>query len=95
LSFIAWTSLRIDEADLVLSYVRDEHVRQILCRNHLPKLVQSFLISATITKDVEALNGILISHVVHFLMQFSIQSCVQSPDQPLNSRLVGIFITKI
>ena len=50
----------IDEADLILSYGHDEDVRQILGGNHLPKVFQSFLMSATMTKDVEALKGLIL-----------------------------------
>ncbi|KAF8471501.1 ATP-dependent RNA helicase dbp9 [Gautieria morchelliformis] len=53
-------SLVIDEADLILSYGHDEDVRQILSGNNLSKVFQSFLMSATMTKDVEALKGLIL-----------------------------------
>ncbi len=48
----------IDEADLILSYGHDEDVRQIFGGGYLPKVYQSFLMSATMTEDVEALKGL-------------------------------------
>jgi len=60
LSLISLESLVIDEADLILSYGHDEDVRKILGGGHLPKVFQSFLMSATMTKDVEALKGLVL-----------------------------------
>jgi ATP-dependent RNA helicase DDX56/DBP9 len=57
-------SLVIDEADLILSYGHDDDVRQILSGNHLSKVFQSFLMSATMTKDVEALRGLILRNPV-------------------------------
>ncbi|KAG1840456.1 DEAD-domain-containing protein [Suillus subluteus] len=51
-------SLVIDEADLILSYGHDEDVRQIFSGGYLPKVYQSFLMSATMTDDVETLKGL-------------------------------------
>ena len=51
-------TLVIDEADLILSYGHDDDVRQIFNGGHLPKVYQSFLMSATMTDDVEALKGL-------------------------------------
>lgn len=48
----------IDEADLILSYGHDQDVRQIFSGAYLPKVFQSFLMSATMTEDVEALKGL-------------------------------------
>ncbi len=53
-------SLVIDEADLILSYGHDEDVRQIFSGGFLPKVFQSFLMSATMTEDVEALKGLVL-----------------------------------
>ena len=50
-------SLVIDEADLILSYGHDQDVRTILS-SHVPKVFQSFLMSATMTEDVELLKGL-------------------------------------
>ncbi|KAF8576469.1 ATP-dependent RNA helicase dbp9 [Ramaria rubella] len=60
LSLLALESLVIDEADLIISYGHDEDVRQILGGNYLPKVFQSLLMSATMTKDVEALKGLVL-----------------------------------
>ncbi|KAG7097547.1 hypothetical protein E1B28_004885 [Marasmius oreades] len=51
-------SLVIDEADLILSYGHDEDVRQIFSGAYLPKIYQSYLMSATMTEDVELLKGL-------------------------------------
>ena len=62
-------SLVIDEADLILSYGHDEDVRQIFGGGYLPKVFQSFLMSATMTEDVEALKGLALrSPVRHILL---------------------------
>ncbi|KAG2039862.1 P-loop containing nucleoside triphosphate hydrolase protein [Suillus americanus] len=58
LSLSSLESLVIDEADLILSYGHDEDVRQIFSGGHLPKVYQSFLMSATMTDDVETLKGL-------------------------------------
>ncbi|KAF9519467.1 hypothetical protein BS47DRAFT_1370698 [Hydnum rufescens UP504] len=58
LSFLE--SLVIDEADLILSYGHDADVRNILSGELLPKVYQSFLMSATMTKDVETLKGLVL-----------------------------------
>ncbi|KAF8603842.1 DEAD-domain-containing protein [Ceratobasidium sp. AG-I] len=60
LSLASLESLVIDEADLILSYGHDEDVKQILSGGHLPKVYQTFLMSATMTKDVETLKGIVL-----------------------------------
>jgi len=51
-------SLVIDEADLILSYGHDEDIRSIFSGNFLPKVYQSFLMSATMADDVEILKGL-------------------------------------
>ncbi|KAJ3918658.1 ATP-dependent RNA helicase dbp9 [Lentinula edodes] len=51
-------SLVVDEADLVLSYGHDDDIRQIFSGAYLPKVYQSFLMSATMTEDVELLKGL-------------------------------------
>ncbi|THH20440.1 hypothetical protein EUX98_g8583 [Antrodiella citrinella] len=58
LSLASLDTLVIDEADLILSYGHDEDVRHIFGDNYLPKVFQSFLMSATMTEDVEALKGL-------------------------------------
>ncbi|TCD69460.1 ATP-dependent DNA/RNA helicase [Steccherinum ochraceum] len=58
LSLINLDTLVIDEADLILSYGHDEDVRHIFGDGYLPKVFQSFLMSATMTEDVEALKGL-------------------------------------
>ena len=48
--------LVIDEADLVLSYGYDEDLQNVA--KIIPKGVQTFLMSATLTTDVETLKGL-------------------------------------
>ncbi|PWN49776.1 DEAD-domain-containing protein [Violaceomyces palustris] len=52
-------SLVIDEADLILSYGHDDDVRALLGGGFLPKVFQSFLMSATMTADVQKLKGLV------------------------------------
>ncbi|KAF9054463.1 P-loop containing nucleoside triphosphate hydrolase protein [Panaeolus papilionaceus] len=58
LSLASIETLVIDEADLILSYGHDEDVRQIFNGSYLPKVHQTFLMSATMTEDVEMLKGL-------------------------------------
>ncbi|KAG6890082.1 hypothetical protein C0995_012031 [Termitomyces sp. Mi166 len=60
LSASSLESLVIDEADLILSYGHDEDIRQIFNGSFLPKVYQSFLMSATMTEDVELLKGLIL-----------------------------------
>ena len=57
-------SLVIDEADLILSYGHDNDVRQIFSGGYLSKVHQSFLMSATMTEDVEMLKGLTLRNPV-------------------------------
>ena len=74
LSLSELESLVIDEADLVLSYGHDEDIRAIMDGSYLPKVYQSFLMSATMTKDVEQLKGLVLrspvcySHPILFML---------------------------
>lgn len=67
----ALDSLVIDEADLILSYGHDEDIRQIFHSGFLPKLYQSFLMSATMTDDVEALKGLALRNPVGSILTAS------------------------
>lgn len=58
LSLSSLDSLVIDEADLILSYGHDDDIRSIFSSGFLPKVYQSFLMSATMTEDVEILKGL-------------------------------------
>jgi ATP-dependent RNA helicase DDX56/DBP9 len=64
LSLSSLESLVIDEADLILSYGHDEDVRQIFSGAFFPKVYQSFLMSATMTEDVEMLKGLTLRNPV-------------------------------
>ena len=57
-------SLAIDEADLIFSYGHDEDIRHIFGGRYLPKVFQSYLMSATMTEDVEALKGLTLRNPV-------------------------------
>jgi ATP-dependent RNA helicase DDX56/DBP9 len=64
LSLTSMDSLVIDEADLILSYGHDNDIRQIFSGGFLPKVFQSFLMSATMTEDVEMLKGLALRNPV-------------------------------
>ena len=64
LSLSQLDSLVIDEADLILSYGHDEDIRSIFAGKFLPKVYQSFLMSATMTDDVETLKGLALRNPV-------------------------------
>ncbi|KAI7903677.1 P-loop containing nucleoside triphosphate hydrolase protein [Cokeromyces recurvatus] len=51
-------TLVIDEADLVLSFGYENDVRKIL--TYLPKIYQTLLMSATFTKEIEDLGGLIL-----------------------------------
>ncbi len=51
-------SLVIDEADLILSYGYDEDVDAIL--KYLPQIYQSYLMSATLSADVDKLKKLIL-----------------------------------
>ncbi|CAG8469565.1 11767_t:CDS:10 [Funneliformis caledonium] len=55
-------SLVIDEADLIFSYGYEEDLQKIL--TFLPKIFQSLLMSATLTKDVENLKQLLLRNPI-------------------------------
>lgn len=64
MSLMDLESLVIDEADLVFSYGYDEDIRSIMNGGYLPKVYQSFLMSATMTNDVEKLKGLVLRNPV-------------------------------
>jgi superfamily II DNA/RNA helicase len=64
LSLAHLDTLVIDEADLILSYGHDEDMRSMFSGNILPKVYQSFLMSATMTDDVETLKGLALRNPV-------------------------------
>ncbi|CAO1617427.1 unnamed protein product [Parajaminaea phylloscopi] len=59
LSLESLQSLVLDEADLLLSYGHDTAVRALFAGDFLPKHYQSYLMSATMSQDVEELRGLL------------------------------------
>ena len=56
LSLESLTHLVIDEADLVLSYGYDEDINAL--SKAIPRGVQTFLMSATLTSEVDTLKGL-------------------------------------
>eukprot|EP00457_Paulinella_chromatophora_P003003 gb/GEZN01003008.1/.p1 GENE.gb/GEZN01003008.1/~~gb/GEZN01003008.1/.p1 ORF type:complete len:727 (+),score=173.68 gb/GEZN01003008.1/:29-2209(+) len=52
--------LVVDEADLVLSYGYEDDVKTLL--DFLPKLHQSMLLSATLTPEIQVLQGLVLNH---------------------------------
>ena len=57
-------SLVIDEADLIFSYGHDEEVKAILRDGYLPRKYQTFLMSATLSDDIETLQGLVLKEPV-------------------------------
>uniref|UniRef100_A0A3P9MDM7 Probable ATP-dependent RNA helicase DDX56 n=1 Tax=Oryzias latipes TaxID=8090 RepID=A0A3P9MDM7_ORYLA len=61
--------LVVDEADLIFSFGFEADLKSLLC--HLPKIYQSFLMSATFTEDVQALKELLLHNPVVLKLQGS------------------------
>ncbi|KAM9840992.1 putative ATP-dependent RNA helicase DDX56 [Aulostomus maculatus] len=61
--------LVVDEADLLFSFGFEADLKNLLC--HLPKIYQSFLMSATFTEDVQALKELLLHNAVTLKLQGS------------------------
>ncbi|XP_049909634.1 probable ATP-dependent RNA helicase DDX56 [Epinephelus moara] len=61
--------LVVDEADLVFSFGFEADLKNLLC--HLPKIYQSFLMSATFTEDVQTLKELLLHNPVVLKLQGS------------------------
>ncbi|KAM8828227.1 putative ATP-dependent RNA helicase DDX56 isoform 1-T4 [Spinachia spinachia] len=61
--------LVVDEADLLFSFGFEADLKSLLC--HLPKIYQSFLMSATFTEDVQALKELLLHNPVILKLQGS------------------------
>lgn len=62
-------SLVIDEADLVLSFGYKEDVEGIL--SHLPQQYQTYLLSATLTADVDGLKQLVLRNPVTLKLEDS------------------------
>jgi len=76
-------SLVIDEADLILSYGHDDDVRQIFGGGYLPTIYQSFLMSATMTDDVEVLKGLALRNPVRISLCSPLKSTHPFPSQAI------------
>jgi ATP-dependent RNA helicase DDX56/DBP9 len=50
----------VDEADLIFSFGHDGDMKKLMEGGYLPKVFQSFLMSATMTKDVQLLRGLVL-----------------------------------
>lgn len=61
--------LVVDEADLLFSFGFEADLKNSLC--HLPKIYQSFLMSATLSDDVQALKELLLHNPVILKLQGS------------------------
>ncbi|KAF6726174.1 putative ATP-dependent RNA helicase DDX56 [Oryzias melastigma] len=61
--------LVVDEADLIFSFGFEADLKSLLC--HLPKIYQSFLMSATFTEDVQALKELLLHNPMVLKLQGS------------------------
>jgi ATP-dependent RNA helicase DDX56/DBP9 len=61
------THLVIDEADLVLSYGYDNDLQNVA--KIMPKGVQTILMSATMTSEVETLKGIFCQNPKYAILQ--------------------------
>ncbi|KIY65926.1 DEAD-domain-containing protein [Cylindrobasidium torrendii FP15055 ss-10] len=57
-------SLVIDEADLILSYGHAADIRHIFSGAYLPRVYQTYLMSATMSEDVELLKGLTLRNPV-------------------------------
>ncbi|XP_072227943.1 probable ATP-dependent RNA helicase DDX56 isoform X2 [Leuresthes tenuis] len=61
--------LVVDEADLLFSFGFEADLKNLLC--HLPKIYQSFLMSATFNEEVQALKELLLHNPVILKLQGS------------------------
>nr|XP_057912377.1 probable ATP-dependent RNA helicase DDX56 isoform X2 [Doryrhamphus excisus] len=61
--------LVVDEADLLFSFGFEDDLKNLLC--HLPKIYQSFLMSATFSEDVQTLKELLLHNPVTLKLQGS------------------------
>ncbi|XP_061590009.1 probable ATP-dependent RNA helicase DDX56 [Cololabis saira] len=61
--------LVVDEADLIFSFGFEDDLKNLLC--HLPKIYQSFLMSATFCEEVQALKELLLHNPVILKLQGS------------------------
>ncbi|XP_033015106.1 probable ATP-dependent RNA helicase DDX56 [Lacerta agilis] len=61
--------LVLDEADLLFSFGFEEDLKTLLC--HLPKIYQTFLMSATFNEDVKALKELVLHNPVTLKLQES------------------------
>ncbi|KAM3830842.1 putative ATP-dependent RNA helicase DDX56 isoform 1-T1 [Vipera latastei] len=61
--------LVIDEADLLFSFGFEEDLKNLLC--HLPKIYQTFIMSATFNEDVQTLKELVLHNAVTLRLQES------------------------
>ncbi|XP_003965416.2 probable ATP-dependent RNA helicase DDX56 [Takifugu rubripes] len=61
--------LVVDEADLLFSFGFEADLKNLLC--HLPKIYQSFLMSATLSEDVQSLKELLLHNPIILKLQGS------------------------
>ncbi|KAG7218774.1 hypothetical protein INR49_019732 [Caranx melampygus] len=82
-------TLVVDEADLLFSFGFEADLKNLLC--HLPKIYQSFLMSATLTEDVQALKELLLHNPVMSKLQspYDVGVCVCDTDTDVILKLQG------
>ncbi len=64
-------ALVIDEADLILSYGYEEDVSKIL--DCLPQVYQSYLMSATLTADIDKLKKLVLKNPAILQLEESVE----------------------
>lgn len=81
-------ALVIDEADLIFSYGHDTEVKAILGEGFLPRTYQTFLMSATLSDDIETLKGLVLKNPAVLrlehdttLAQNLLQYCVETSEE--------------
>jgi ATP-dependent RNA helicase DDX56/DBP9 len=93
------THLVIDEADLVLSYGYDEDINALA--KAIPRGVQTFLMSATLTSEVDTLKGLFCRSPVILKLEdkedegAGISQFVVKYDRSLYLTMLGLWLTLV
>jgi ATP-dependent RNA helicase DDX56/DBP9 len=93
------THLVIDEADLVLSYGYDEDINALA--KAIPRGVQTFLMSATLTSEVDTLKGLFCRSPVILKLEdkedegAGISQFVVKYDRLLYLTMLGLWLTLV
>ncbi|KAJ1339679.1 hypothetical protein BSLG_005712 [Batrachochytrium salamandrivorans] len=86
-------SMVIDEADLILSYGHDEDVKKLLL--HLPRILQSYLMSATLSTDVEELRQLVLRNPVILKLEESAEELSMLTQYVIQKVFAHFFIFKL